>query len=241
MNYEQFQEAMKLMKEEIIQAIETKLDKKLEDTLDRMNKKVNDNEADIREINEDNKEIKDKLTELTARVNVDNESVVDNTERLDKVDRTLKLMELRCKETEGQVTEIMTDSVNSPRLVNLEREITSLKQIISDDKNIGEKEKNEKSMKKYSDTTPTKKSINILKSSSPNLDNFKDARGKVGLFPISIDDIKQHVKDDADDISIMTKYEYIEARNKAAQHFLVNNMHFQEEEIKIFTLKMAAN
>ena len=42
MNYKQFQEAMKLMKEEIIQAIETKLDKKLEDTLDRMNKKVND-------------------------------------------------------------------------------------------------------------------------------------------------------------------------------------------------------
>ena len=89
MNYEQFQEAMKLMKEEIIQAIETKLDKKLEDTLDRMNKKVNDNEADIREIKEDNKKIKDKLTELTARVNVDNESVVDNTERLDKMDRTL--------------------------------------------------------------------------------------------------------------------------------------------------------
>ena len=89
--------------------------------------------------------------------------------------------------------------------------------------------------------TPTKMSTNIPKSSSPNQDNFKDARGKVGLFPISIDDIKQHVKDDADDISIMTKYEYIEARNKAAQNFLVNNMHFQEEEIKIFTLKMAAN
>ena len=85
MNYEQFQEAMKLMKEEIIQAIETKLDKKLEDTLDRMNKKVNDNEADIREIKEDNKEIKDKLTELTARVNVDNESVVDNTERFPRL------------------------------------------------------------------------------------------------------------------------------------------------------------
>ena len=33
MNYEQFQEAMKLMKEEIIQAIETKLDKKLETNL----------------------------------------------------------------------------------------------------------------------------------------------------------------------------------------------------------------
>ena len=39
----------------------------------------------------------------------------------------------------------------------------------------------------------------------------------------------------------MTKYEHIEVRHSAAQWFLSNHMHFQKDEIKISTIKMATN
>ena len=48
-----------------------------------------------------------KLEDLTSKVDLDNETLVDNTERLDKLDRDYKLMELRATETESQVTDLV--------------------------------------------------------------------------------------------------------------------------------------
>ena len=61
------------------------------------------------------------------------------------------------------------------------------------------------------------------------------------MYPISLEDIRQFSDGKVDDLELMTKYSQIQARNRAAQNFLAKEMHFQEDEISIQTLKMAAN
>ena len=101
MDVEQIQKMMNQMKNDILVAMDEKLDKKLENTLDKLTSKVNKHETDFIELQEGQKDNLKKLDDLTARVDLDNETLVDNTESLDKLDRDYKLMELRATETEA--------------------------------------------------------------------------------------------------------------------------------------------
>ena len=121
------------MKNEIIVALdeklEVKLDQKLDKTLSKINEKVTKNETAIVELQDKQKDNIEKVDDLTARMNVDNEILVDNTESLDKIDKDNKLMELRVTETETQVTELVSGSLTNPRIAKLENEVQMLKDI----------------------------------------------------------------------------------------------------------------
>ena len=91
MEIEQIQKMITEMKNEIIVALdeklEVKLDKKLDKTLSKINEKVTKNKTAIVELQDKQKDNIEKVDNLTARMNVDNEILVDNTERLDKIDK----------------------------------------------------------------------------------------------------------------------------------------------------------
>ena len=94
-----FQDLIKEMEERIIGAISTKLDSKFEETLQKINSKVTNNESAITELKDTQNELNDKVINITARLDFDTEQTADNTERLDKIDREMKCYELRLKET----------------------------------------------------------------------------------------------------------------------------------------------
>ena len=133
MKIEQIQKMIVDMKNEIIVALdeklEAKLDQKLDKTLSKINEKVTNNKTAIVEVQDKQKDNIEKVADLTARMNVDNEILVDNTERLDKIDKDNKLMELRVTETETQVTELVSGSLTNPRIAKLENEVQMLKDI----------------------------------------------------------------------------------------------------------------
>ena len=111
------------LKNDIIVAIEEKLDKKLENTLDKLCSSVKNNETAITEI-EDNQTINTgKIAEIEARINVDNETLVDHTEKIDKLDRDMKLAELRMKEVESQMTEMTLNNTDKIRMDNMGKKI----------------------------------------------------------------------------------------------------------------------
>ena len=60
-------------------------------------------------------------------MNIDNEIVVDNSERLDKIDRDMKLNEIRMKEIENHITEMSTNNEDRVRMLSMEKEIKQLK------------------------------------------------------------------------------------------------------------------
>ena len=111
------------LKNDIIVAIEEKLDKKLENTLDKLCSSVKNNETAITEIEDNQKINTGKIAEIEARVNVENETLVDNTERIDKLDRDMKLAELRMKEVESQMTEMTLNNTDKIRMDNMGKKI----------------------------------------------------------------------------------------------------------------------
>ena len=127
--------------------------------------------------------------------------------------------------------------------VNIGKIETQIKEL----KDSMNKSMNNKSFIDAVKTPPSKQtgpsvSKSVSKSpSSPNKDLFKEARGKVGLYPITIDDIKKFTEAEDDNICLMSKYKHINTRHNAAQQFLVDEMNFGWEEIKIQTIKMARN
>ena len=111
------------LKNDIIVAIEEKLDKKLENTLDKLCSSVKNNETAITEIEDNQKINTGKIAEIEARINVDNETLVDHTEKIDKLDRDMKLAELRMKEVESQMTEMTLNNTDKIRMDNMGKKI----------------------------------------------------------------------------------------------------------------------
>ena len=119
------------LKNEIVEAVQEKLDAKFDETIEKLNTKVNKAESDIVGIRDDVKVIKDDIIDLTARVDTDNEITVDNTERLDKLDKDNKCFEIRLKEAESLIDEMGKQEVANPRINRLEKEVESLKQSLT--------------------------------------------------------------------------------------------------------------
>ena len=240
------QDMISEMEARIVSAISNKLDKKFDETLDKMSSRITQNEQSITAMQEGQKDLTEKVDNLTARYDVDSETLVDNTERLDNIDRTNKCFELRLKETEKSIDEINSKGGNNPKLDKLGRELSELKNSLSKKSyaDIVQENSNNKEDQK-SPQTPKLNSQKLAERKSPQSttgdDIFKEARGKIGLYPIGIEDIKKYGDQDVDDIEIMTKYSQIESRHKAAQEFLMKQMHFQIGEITIHTIKMASN
>ena len=68
------------------------------------------------------------------------------------------------------------------------------------------------------------------------------ARGRVGLFPININHIKQYIDTVGDSDEVIYKHEkYDMARRDAANEFLVEELGFQDKEVRIKDCKMANN
>ena len=111
--------------------IQEKLDAKFDETIEKLNTKVNKAESDIVGIRDDVKVIKDDIIDLTARVDTDNEITVDNTERLDKIDKDNKCFEIRLKEAESLIDKMGKQEVANPRINRLEKEVESLKQSLT--------------------------------------------------------------------------------------------------------------
>ena len=170
-----------------------------------------------------------KITEIEARVNLDNEQVVDNTERLDKIDRDIKLNDVRIKEVEDHISEISKEKEENNRMLIMEKEIKQIKEQM---KNNPSDDKSPKVVKSPIIKSP-KKQFDGNRSSpqgnnSLDADKYKEARGKIGLYPISCEDIRVFSDGKTDDVELMTKYDYIEVRHSAAQWFLESKMHFQK-------------
>ena len=100
------------LKDEVISAMEVKLDK----TLENFNKRLTQNENKIIEINEEVANMRKDLNNITAVVNIDNESVIDNTERIDRLDSNSKLIDVRMKEAEKLI-----DEMDSGRIEKIEK------------------------------------------------------------------------------------------------------------------------
>ena len=149
-------------------------------------------------------------------------------------------MELRVTETETQVTELVSGSLTNPRIAKLENEVQMLKDIF-DRKEIENSQEKETRKDDVIIEDPPRKNNVTFRNETMEKDIFRDARGKIGLYPITIEDIRYFSDGNVDDVDLMTKYQHIETRNKAAQWFLKTKMHFQEEEIIIQTIKMATN
>ena len=189
--------------------------------MDKLTSKVNKHETDVIELQEGQKDNLKKLDDLTARVDIDNETLVDNTERLDKLDRDDKLMELRATETEAQVTDLVSNNIANPRLDKLESEVTMLKDILNKKETAKPHDIPDSAHIKAGNdqirnpcVSPNVSSGNISsdktvssKQDSPEKDIYREARGKIGLYPISIEDIRQFLDGEVDDLDLMKKYQ----------------------------------
>ena len=73
-----------------------------------------------------------------------------------------------------------------------------------------------------------------------NEDLFEDARGKIGIYPIDVNNIKKFSenKDDIDSNYLM-EFNHINARNSAAEEFLTDQLKFHVNEILIRHIKMS--
>ena len=67
-----------------------------------------------------------------------------------------------------------------------------------------------------------------------------EARGKVGIYPIEVSDIRRfsELKKDTD-AEYLTEFKHINSRCLAAQEYLTNQLRFHEEEIQIKHIKMS--
>ena len=65
------------LKNEIVEAVQEKLDAKFDETIEKLNTKVNKAETDIVGIIDDVKVIKDDIIDLTAREDTDNKITVE--------------------------------------------------------------------------------------------------------------------------------------------------------------------
>ena len=222
------------LKDEVIAAMEVKLDK----TLENFNKRLTQNENKIIEINEEVANVRKDLNNITAVVNIDNESVIDNTERIDRLDSNSKLIDVRMKEAEKLI-----DEMDSGRIEKIEKQLKELKEGIEKRSYVEVTKTPNQNVTANTETLNRQNTEKSPKTSpSPSQDIFKEARGKIGLFPITLEDIKKCTdNDDIDDATLMTNYSHIETRHKAAQEFLSKEMHFQKDEIVIQTIKMASN
>ena len=80
--------------------ISNKLDKKFDESLEKLNKKVSENETEISNMKETNKVTNEKLDNVIAQSDLDHDQIIDNTERIDKIDSNIKLFEIRLRKTE---------------------------------------------------------------------------------------------------------------------------------------------
>ena len=77
----------------------------------------------------------EKLETVIARTDVDNEQIVDNTERQDKVDCNIKFLEIRMKEAEVTIDNQNKKESNNPKIDKLEKEIENIKKNLSNKSN----------------------------------------------------------------------------------------------------------
>ena len=80
------------------------------------------------------------------------------------------------------------------------------------------------------------------KSMEDILEIIHAARRRVGLYPININHIKQYIDTVDDSDELIYKHEKFDmARREAANEFLVKELGFKDEEIRIKECKMANN
>ena len=119
MDEEQLKSIMKEINDKLdskFEEISNKLDKKFDESIEKLNKKVIENETEISNMKETNKATNEKLDNVIAQSDLDHDQIIDNTERIDKVDSNIRLMEIRLKETENSIDEINKNESNNLKL-----------------------------------------------------------------------------------------------------------------------------
>ena len=196
MDEEQLKSIMKEINDKLdskFEEISNKLDKKFDESIEKLNKKVIENETEISNMKETNKATNKKLDNVIAQSDLDHDQIIDNTERIDKIDSNIKLFEIRLKETENSIDEINKNESNSPKINKLEKDIQELKSNMAK-KSYSEATQENDSKQEKQKSPPTKMNNNFTPPKN-NEDIFKEARGKVGLYPIGIEQIRKFVKD----------------------------------------------
>ena len=187
MDREQMNEMINSIQEGVIKALQKKLDSKFDEAIQKINNKATNNEISILNVQEEIKTIKENMDNITAKVETDNEQVVDNLERIDNIDKNMKCYELRLKETEKSIDEMNSNEMRNPRLDKVEKELKEIKEKV-ERKSYAEtlKENVELEMgsilKNSVVKIPPKTKTNIEKM-SPETEIFREARGKIGLYP----------------------------------------------------------
>ena len=162
--------------------------------------------------------------------------------RLDKLEKEKSLNDQRFSSIE-QVIDDKGNDKTPPKLKMLIQDVSKMKKSINNDNEKRDDEDNKLRKLSYSQIiTKQQDQSNIPTQLHVQENKYYDYRGKVGISPITIDDIRQFSQDkEATDEDLVSFFQFIKARLLAAQNFLSNQLMFQEGEIEIKTLKMSTN
>ena len=127
MDREQMNEMINSIQEGVIEALQKKLDSKFDEAIQKINNKATNNEISILNVQEEIKTIKENMDNITAKVETDNDQMVDNLERIDNIDKNMKCYELRLKETEKSIDEMNSNEMRNPRLDKVRKNLRNLK------------------------------------------------------------------------------------------------------------------
>ena len=187
MDKEYFESFMNGMKQELL--------KKIDETAERLNSKLEKNMTDIRALEHTQSEQESKLENLTTRSEQNTEDVNDIKMRLDKLEKEKSLNDQKF----SSIEQVIDDKVNDktpPKLKRLIQDVSKMKESINNDNEKRDDEDNKLRKLSYSQIiTKQQDQSNIPTQLHVQEDKYYDDRGKVGISPITIDDIRQFSQD----------------------------------------------
>ena len=164
--------------------------------------------------------MKDELRDLKERVKANEKKLKTHDSTIDEISNTIDTN----KENEPKKNENPTDiksifeEIKELRLNNQE---VTLEDVVQD---------------------VTKNNDDLEKASDPKLDIIKQARKKIGFYPIRRCDITFNItnenKDKITDDEVFYDEKYLDARIRAAKDYLEDSLGFKPEAIEIIDVKM---
>lgn len=217
---------------------------KIDSTAEQMNSKIENNKNEINFIKDEVASYNEKLDNISVRSETNTEDISDLKIKVEKLEKEKELNHQRFGSIKA---EIDGEKINTtpPKIKLLMKDVTKLMDEAINKNDINDiKEKisvkDKPSLKLWQSPIKVAKTDNKIHSSNKE-DIYVEKRGKVGIYPKAINDIRRQTKDDVSDDDLSKSFSYIKARVDAAKEYFNKQLMFNIDEIEIKTSRMSSN
>ena len=190
-------------------SLKAELIKKIEDTAEGLNSKIEQNKSDIRQVENVQSEHETKIDNLTVRSEQNTEDISDIKLRIDKLEKERNLNEQRFSSIE-EVIDNKKEEKTPPKIKRLLNEVTKMKEDLKNVEEVRE-EVNKSKITAQAATSQSQHSTTIIQTHSLNTeDKYVEERGEVGISPVSVEDIREFTTDnEVSDKNLVSSFSYI--------------------------------